>query len=39
VFGDWPTARTLIGAAIVLSAGLLAIGVEQRRTRIVQRKA
>jgi drug/metabolite transporter (DMT)-like permease len=39
VFGDWPSARTLIGAAIVLSAGLLAVGVEQRRARIAPRKA
>jgi hypothetical protein len=36
---DGPTALTLIGAAIVLSAGSLAIGVEQRRLRIVPRKA
>jgi S-adenosylmethionine uptake transporter len=39
VFGDWPTARTLIGAAIILSAALLAIGVEQRRYRIARREA
>ncbi len=28
VFGDLPTARTLIGAAIILTAGLLAVGFE-----------
>jgi drug/metabolite transporter (DMT)-like permease len=39
VFGDLPTARTLIGAAIILSAGLLTLGVEQRRYRIVRRQA
>jgi drug/metabolite transporter (DMT)-like permease len=39
VFGDLPTARTLIGAAIILSAGLLTLGVEQRRYRIARRKA
>jgi len=39
VFGDLPTARTLIGAAIILSAGLLTVGVEQRRYRIARRKA
>ena len=38
VFGDLPTARTLIGAAIILSAGLLTVGVEQRRYRIARRK-
>jgi drug/metabolite transporter (DMT)-like permease len=39
VFGDLPTTRTLIGAAIILSAGLLTVGVEQRRYRIARRKA
>jgi drug/metabolite transporter (DMT)-like permease len=39
VFGDWPTARTLIGAAIIVAAGLLVVGVEQRRARSAQRKA
>jgi S-adenosylmethionine uptake transporter len=34
VFGDWPRARTLVGAAIVLTSGLLVMGLEMRRRRI-----
>jgi S-adenosylmethionine uptake transporter len=33
-FGDLPTARTLVGAAIILTSGLLMMGVEIRRRRI-----
>jgi hypothetical protein len=39
VFGDLPTPRTLIGAAIILTAGLLAVGFESRRRRIAEPKA
>ena len=31
VFGDWPSARTFAGAAIVLLSGLLVIGLAMRR--------
>ena len=34
VFGDWPHARTLLGAAIVLTSGLMVMGIEIRRRRI-----
>ncbi len=34
VFGDWPHARTLVGAAIVLTSGLMVMGLEIRRRRI-----
>ncbi len=31
VFGDWPHARTFLGAGVVLTSGLLVIGLEMRR--------
>ncbi len=34
VFGDWPHARTLLGAAVVLTSGVLVMGLELRRRRI-----
>jgi S-adenosylmethionine uptake transporter len=34
VFGDWPHARTFVGAAIVLTSGLLVISLELRRRRV-----
>lgn len=37
VFGDWPQARTFLGAAIVLTSGLLVIGLEMRRRRVPKR--
>jgi len=37
VFGDWPHLRTLTGAAIVLTSGLLVMGLEVRRRRIAPR--
>ena len=37
VFGDWPTLRTLAGAAIILASGLVSMGVEIRRARIAPR--
>jgi len=38
IFGDWPSARTLAGAAIILASGLMAIAFETRRYRIVERE-
>ncbi len=37
VFGDLPSRRTLIGAAIILAAGLLTLLIEARRRRITAR--
>jgi S-adenosylmethionine uptake transporter len=37
IFGDWPGARTLVGAAIVLISGLAALLLEARRYRIAAR--
>jgi len=37
IFGDWPQARTLFGAAIVLASGLMALLLEARRYRIAAR--
>jgi S-adenosylmethionine uptake transporter len=34
VFGDWPQARTFLGAAIVLFSGFLVISLEMRRRRL-----
>lgn len=34
VFGDWPQARTFLGAAVVLTSGLLVISLEMRRRRV-----
>lgn len=34
VFGDWPRPRTFLGAAIVLTSGLLVMGLEMRRRRV-----
>ena len=34
VFGDWPQARTFLGAAIVLLSGFLVISLEMRRRRL-----
>ena len=34
VFGDWPHARTFLGAAIVLASGCMVISLEVRRRRI-----
>lgn len=34
VFGDWPQARTFLGAGIVLASGLLVISLEMRRRRL-----
>ena len=34
IFGDWPQARTLLGATVVLGSGLLTLLVEARRRRI-----
>jgi S-adenosylmethionine uptake transporter len=34
VFGDWPHARTFVGAAVVLASGLLVISLEMRRRRL-----
>jgi S-adenosylmethionine uptake transporter len=34
VFGDWPHVRTFVGAAIVLTSGLLVISLEMRRRRL-----
>ena len=34
VFGDWPHARTFLGAAIVLASGFMVLGLEVRRRRI-----
>ncbi len=34
VFGDWPHARTFLGAAVVLASGLLVISLEMRRRRL-----
>jgi S-adenosylmethionine uptake transporter len=33
VFGDWPQARTFLGAGVVVTSGLLVIGQEMRRGR------
>jgi drug/metabolite transporter (DMT)-like permease len=33
-FGDLPTSRTLAGAAVILTSGLLMMAVEIRRRRI-----
>jgi len=35
IFGDWPQARTFLGAGIVLTSGLIVIGLEARRRRVV----
>jgi S-adenosylmethionine uptake transporter len=37
IFGDWPQLRTLLGAAVVLGSGLLALLIEARRYRIAAR--
>ena len=37
IFGDWPTPRTLLGAAIILATGLVSMGLELRRARIAPR--
>ncbi len=37
IFGDWPQARTLVGAAIVLASGLFVLLLEARRYRIAAR--
>jgi S-adenosylmethionine uptake transporter len=37
IFGDWPGARTLIGAALVLISGLATLLIEARRYRIAAR--
>jgi len=37
VFGDWPSLRTLAGAAIILVTGLVSMGFEIRRARIAPR--
>ncbi len=37
-FGDLPGLRTLIGAAIILSSGLAAMGIELRRRRIAPQR-
>ena len=34
VFGDWPGSRTFLGAAIVLTSGLMVMGLEMRRRRV-----
>ena len=34
VFGDWPRPRTFVGAAIVLTSGLLVVSLEMRRRRL-----
>ena len=34
VFGDWPQMRTFVGAAVVLTSGMLVIGLEVRRRRV-----
>jgi S-adenosylmethionine uptake transporter len=34
VFGDWPHARTFVGAAVVLTSGFLVVSLEMRRRRI-----
>jgi S-adenosylmethionine uptake transporter len=34
VFGDWPRPRTFLGAAIVLTSGLLVVSLEMRRRRL-----
>ncbi len=39
VFGDLPSLRTLIGAAIILTSGLMAMAIELRRRRIAPRAA
>jgi S-adenosylmethionine uptake transporter len=33
IFGDWPNARTLAGAGVILISGIVAVAVEARRTR------
>lgn len=37
-FGDLPSARTLIGASIILASGLMATAIELRRRRIAVRE-
>jgi drug/metabolite transporter (DMT)-like permease len=37
IFGDLPGARTLLGAAIILSSGLATLLIEARRRRIAPR--
>ncbi len=34
VFGDWPRPRTFVGAAVVLTSGLLVVSLEMRRRRL-----
>jgi S-adenosylmethionine uptake transporter len=34
VFGDWPHARTFVGAGVVLASGLIVISLEMRRRRV-----
>lgn len=37
VFGDWPRPRTFFGAGVVLTSGLLVMGLEMRRRHVAAR--